>query len=643
MAPVARAGGSTTLGYDANGNLPSLTDPKNGVTSYGPSYYNMGRLTSRTDPLSHADSYTAYDANGNLTSSTDRLGRVTTYQYDALNRLTFIGFGTVGTPPSATYESTISYTYDAGDRLLTAVDSAAGTDTLGYDDFDRLTSETNPQGSTSYTYDNADRRATMTLAGQPSVTYGYDAADRLTSISQGSASVGFTYDDAGRPLTETLPNGVVGAYTYDDASHLTGISYALGQTTLGDLAYTYDAAGHRTSVGGSLARITLPTALGSATYNAASRITAWDALSPTYDNAGQMTSDGTYTYTWNARGELTQVKQGAATIATYAYDAFGRRTNKTISGTTTRFAYDGTNLIQEQDGAGTPIANMLTGGVDEVFSRTDSAGSRYFLSDAIGSTVGLTDGSGAIATSYTYEPFGKTTTTGATSANSQQFTGRENDGALYYYRARYLHPTFGRFLSEDPLSFAAGDANLQAYVGNNPVCRTDPTGRFVNILIGCGVGAGVNAGFTVVSNLLGHRKFTLGDVVGSAVVGCAFGAGAAFLEGAFAVEEIAEFGNLTRAEQFGIRPYEALQIDLRGLGLNAHHQIEKRFADIFQQQIGEMASIAVTVAEHRIFTNAWFGFIRYGAGTATATRQVVEDAARQIYSDYPAILRALGL
>ncbi|MDH5670345.1 MAG: RHS repeat-associated core domain-containing protein, partial [Nitrospira sp.] len=84
---------------------------------------------------------------------------------------------------------------------------------------------------------------------------------------------------------------------------------------------------------------------------------------------------------------------------------------------------------------------------------------------------------GAPATTYGYEPFGKTTVTG-TSSNAVQFTGRENDGTgLYYYRARYYSPRMGRFVSEDP---SAADAeNVYPYVDNSPLNFIDPTGRVV--------------------------------------------------------------------------------------------------------------------------------------------------------------------
>jgi YD repeat-containing protein len=95
----------------------------------------------------------------------------------ALGRPTFTGFNRTGSPGSYAYESSITATYDAANRLLTAVGSAAGTITLTWDDLDRLTGEASPQGTMAWAYDAASRRTSATLAGQAAVTYGYDAAD----------------------------------------------------------------------------------------------------------------------------------------------------------------------------------------------------------------------------------------------------------------------------------------------------------------------------------------------------------------------------------------------------------------------------------------------------------------------------------
>jgi RHS repeat-associated protein len=237
-----------------------------------------------------------------------------------------------------------------------------------------------------------------------------------------------------------------------------------------------------------------------------------------------MLTDGTYTYIWNARNQLTQLKQGSTVVATYAYDALGRRITKATTATTS-YAYNEGNFVQERNGSGTPTANLLTGGTDDTFSRTDPTGTRDLLTDALGSTVALVDPAGTVQTSYTYEPFGKTTVTGQANGNSQQFTGRENDGPLYFYRARYLHPTFGRFISEDPAGFLAGDPNIYRYVGDSPTNATDPSGMVWWFVAGCGAGVAAYALFTIGGNILGGRDdWTKGWDWVDAGISCAAGA-----------------------------------------------------------------------------------------------------------------------
>jgi RHS repeat-associated protein len=171
--------------------------------------------------------------------------------------------------------------------------------------------------------------------------------------------------------------------------------------------------------------------------------------------------------------------------ASFQYDPFGRRTSKTIGGTTTSFLYDGVNTIQEVIG-GANTANSLSGGIDEVFQRTDSSGARSFLRDALGSTLALADSTGTVQTSYSFEPFGNTSVTGTATSNSFGYTGRELDaGSLYYYRARYYNPGLQRFASEDPIRFRGG-LNFYPYVFNSPTNGTDPFGRVTVNLGGSG-------------------------------------------------------------------------------------------------------------------------------------------------------------
>jgi RHS repeat-associated protein len=553
-------GQSTTFEYDANGNLTKLTDALSHATNYG--YDSRNRVTSRTDPKSNSDTYTYCnpgDADGctivgQLKKVTDRRGNVTLYNYDSLYRRTCVAYAvTAGTDPCAptTYESKVAYTWDKGDRLTELADSLVTTSTTPcgggaattkitrcYDDLNRLLTEVTPQGTVSYGYHpNGGPRASMTAGSQSTVSYSYDPADRLQQISQGTSTVGFAYDSLNRRATLTLPNGIVVSYGYDLAGQVTGLTYTLGGSTLGTLSYGYDSAGQRTGTTGTYARTSLPAATTSApTYDAANRLTTWNGTTITHDNAGNLTNDGTKTYTWDARGRLTAISGGT----TFAYAA-GRRTNRTFAPagtpTPTAYLYDGANPVQEQGASGN--ADLLTGGLDEYFQRTDSAGARSILSDTLGSTVALADSIGTVQTTYTYEPFGATTPGGSqpTNSNPFQFTGRENDGTttgLYYYRARYYHPTWQRFLSEDP---ASGDIRFPqslhpySYTQNDPIIYTDPTGRVcgfgsIGVLSGAGR-AGIGAVGTItpmgLGLCLGHDRdnggllgFTLsGGILGS--------------------------------------------------------------------------------------------------------------------------------
>jgi RHS repeat-associated protein len=463
---------NTTFSYDPNGNLLSLTDALHLTAPTTWTYDNMDRVLTRTDPLLRQEHY-SYDFEGNLVSSTDRKNQVTSLTYDPLNRLKLVGYNTVVNAGVTSYESTVGYTYDAGNRMTQAVDSAGGIITEAYDNLNRVTSETTPQGQISYGYDLAGRRASMTVAGQPQVTYSYDNVNRLMQIAQGTSTVGFSYDTANRRSTLTLSNGVNMSYTYDNDSRVTGITYKFNANTLGNLTYSYDSLGRRTQVGGSFAQTGLPGSISSATYDAANELTNWNGTPISYDLNGNMLSDGTNSFSWNARNQVATLNS-----VSLQYDGFGRRTKNLQN---TSFLFDGANAVQELSGT-TPTANLISGGIDEIFTRADSSGAFTPLKDALGSTIALVDASGNLATQYSYDPFGNTTVSGATNSNGFQYTGRENeDNGLYFYRARYYSPVLHRFISEDPLGFAGSGPNFYGYAFNSPTNLVDPSGMSVGV------------------------------------------------------------------------------------------------------------------------------------------------------------------
>jgi RHS repeat-associated protein len=183
-----------------------------------------------------------------------------------------------------------------------------------------------------------------------------------------------------------------------------------------------------------------------------------------------MLSDGFNAFTWNARNQLSTLNNVAL-----QYDARGRRI-KNAAGTS--FLFEGRNATQEFSGSSV-TANTLTGATDELFQRTDSNGTVVPLTDALGSIIGLVNSSGSVATTYTYDPFGNSTTAGMASANLSQYTGRENEGnGLYYYRARYYSPVLARFVSEDPLGFAGSGSNFYTYAADAPINLIDPLGLY---------------------------------------------------------------------------------------------------------------------------------------------------------------------
>ncbi len=162
---------------------------------------------------------------------------------------------------------------------------------------------------------------------------------------------------------------------------------------------------------------------------------------------------------------------------TYAYDALGRRVQRTSSaGATAKFVYDGADVLRDLDGNGVAIADYLNGpAIDDKLRQTVGGIASYFVTDHLGTTRALTDSSGNLTSSLSYDSYGNLTTGSASTRYT--YTGRELDSemGLMYYRARWYDPQQGSFISEDPIGFDGG-LNWFTYVGNDPINYADPSG-----------------------------------------------------------------------------------------------------------------------------------------------------------------------
>ena len=132
-----------------------------------------------------------------------------------------------------------------------------------------------------------------------------------------------------------------------------------------------------------------------------------------YDANGNLVEDDKYEYTYDGLNRLRKVHNKATNqdVATYEYDALGRRVSKTTSSGSTQFYYDGVNAIEERDGT-TVLRQFVFGDKPDevlVMDRYQPTVARFhYLRDALGSVIGLTDSTGTLKEGYLYDAYGKT-------------------------------------------------------------------------------------------------------------------------------------------------------------------------------------------------------------------------------------------
>lgn len=538
------AGEVWTYSYDSAGNLVSTTDPDGRTTAYTldaqglrtkitysqagqttikvtETYNAAGERTAMTDPTTGTHTYT-YDSGGDMTKAANGASDTYSYSYSVAGQMT-------ETYPDGTK---VTYTYDDDHNVMSVAVSGADPMKVSY-------------------VRNTDRQVTgIAYSNGLFETDAYNEAGELTGQTLTCAdttemTTATSYDAAGNPLgqattvgsSETITeDGYDGTERVDAQSASTGPAASAtspGACTSGTQS---GSTPQQNNGSGSTTGGTPPTNANQPSNSAGSAPATGTSANPIhYDGDGnRITDDGT-TYTYNSADEL--VSESGNVTASYAYDNAGDLTAKTVNGVTTSYAYNAadqlvtvttgtTQVAYAYDGDGNRVSQSVTTpsgttttdyswdisgnvpllalvttsggslirryiyGVGPVAMQTP-AGTYYLTTDQRGDVNSISDDTGAILETYTYDAYGNVTATPvpgavAAPANPLLFEGQYLDTVtgLYDMRARDYDPTTGLFTQKDPAVPSVGAPAVSPYIfaGDQPTVGSDPTGMTVSPL-----------------------------------------------------------------------------------------------------------------------------------------------------------------
>ncbi|WP_353650324.1 RHS repeat-associated core domain-containing protein [Nakamurella sp. A5-74] len=462
------AGRDTTMTRDAAGQLTAVSHSDGTTQGASYTYDADGRRLTMTDGTgTTSDSYNIY---GNVISEAASVGASTYYTYDDSGQLTKIKY--------ATWTNPVTRTIDGAGRITAISDLFGKNTTFGYDPNGSLTSTTYPDGVKVTNTFNAASQNTGTTAAP-------------TAGGPALYTLGYSRDNTGQLASQTV-NGSAQTFTYSPRQQLSGTSGGVAGSG-GTAAFAMDAADQPATVG------TL-----TQTFDAAGQ-ECWSAASPTANPTCNAPPAGATSYTFDGVGQRTASTPSTGAGSTYSYDQVGRlttaatpagsggytyagdgtRTSKTVGSTTTVFINSGQQLLQAFTN---PASNNFALGTAWIygpdglpFEQTDgtTAGTYYYVHDQVGSTRALLTnpptGTGAIAGTYAYTPYGVATHTG-TANTPLQYTGQylDDETGLLFLHARYYDPSTAQFLTRDPALAMTGTP--YAYVRGNPLNDTDTQG-----------------------------------------------------------------------------------------------------------------------------------------------------------------------
>jgi RHS repeat-associated protein len=460
-----------TTTYNAASEVTSVSDPSSTITY---TRDGLGRANSIAETIAGLSSTItlnqSFDSMNNRTELKATIGTTldfkNSYQYDKLQRLTDIvqqgqsGGNAVAAKHFTQSYNSLSQRTNISRYQSTGLTNAVATSDFTYDTSNRLSGIAHKQGANNLnTY-----------------AYAHDPLSRISSVT--STAEGAT------------------SYSYDQTSQVVGAT----NTGVGNETYGFDANGNRNTTG--------------FTTGSNNQTTAGLGFTYTYDDEGNRitkteTSTGKVSsYEWDYRNRLIGVKDrntsGGAIVKQvgYQYDAMNRLVRRDLDAdgagngvaTSQFWVYDeGINAVLQFDGSGASNLShryLWSNSIDEIFadeqltSVSVPGNVLYPLSDHLGTPrdiVDLNEGTGvtSVTNHRRYDAFGKLISETNTGVDLiYGFTGKQLDEAtgLQHNLNRWYDAALGQWMSEDPIGFDAGDANVRRYVLARVTQLTDPSG-----------------------------------------------------------------------------------------------------------------------------------------------------------------------